>query len=246
MTASNSIAQHLYLLRLSTTSVPIGPDRTLEMSSGAYLIVTTDGRHILIDSGMPSDVPAPSNVPPARNEKSVLEHLADLGLRTTDIYTLICTHFDIDHCGHHDAFQNAEFVVQRTHLTLARSGAPRYAGARVHWDHPALRYRQIDGDKEFLPGITLLETSGHCPGHQSVLVRLPKTGPVLLAIDAVVMQRLFTVERKAWPTDDNEVQLRSSTQKLLDIVKNDNVALTIFGHDGDQWRTLKKSPEFYE
>jgi N-acyl homoserine lactone hydrolase len=34
---------------------------------------------------------------------------------------------------------------------------------------------------DHLPG----PTSGHVPGHQSVLVRLPQTGPVLLAIDAV-------------------------------------------------------------
>jgi N-acyl homoserine lactone hydrolase len=246
MSASDTTVQKLYLLQLSTTSVPVGSGRTLEMSSGAYLIVTNDGRHILVDTGMPADVPLPPYVPPPQNEKSVLEHLADLKLHPSDIDTVICTHFDIDHCGHHDAFPDAEFVVQRSHLTLARSGVSRYAGARAHWDHPALRYRQIDGDKELLPGITLLETPGHCPGHQSVLVRLPKTGPVLLAIDAVVMQRLFTIERKAWPTDDNETQLRASTQKLLDIVKMEHAALTVFGHDGDQWRSLKKSPAFYD
>ena len=43
----------------------------------------------------------------------------------------------------------------------------------------------VDGDTELLPGVTLIETSGHAPGHQSVLVRLPKTGAVLLVIDAV-------------------------------------------------------------
>ena len=78
-----------------------------------------------------------------------------------------------------------------------------------------------------------------------MLVRLPQTGPVLLAIDAVVMERLFTVERQAWPTDDNAEQLIASTQKLLDVVAHEGVALTVFGHDGLQWRTLKKSPEFY-
>jgi N-acyl homoserine lactone hydrolase len=246
MTATDTDVQRLYLLQLSTTSLPIGPGRTLEMSSAAYLIVTKDGKHILIDTGMPADVSLPPNVPPPQSEKSVLEHLSDLKLHPADIHTVICTHFDIDHCGHHDAFANAEFVVQRTHLTLARSGAPRYTGARSHWDHPGLRYRQFDGDKDLLSGIRLIETSGHCPGHQSVLVRLPKTSPVLLAIDAVAMERLFTVERKAWPTDDNEVQLRASTQKLLDIVKNEQVELTVFGHDGDQWRRLKRAPGFYE
>jgi hypothetical protein len=34
-------------------------------------------------------------------------------------------------------------------------------------------------------------TGGHVPGHQSVLVRLPETGPVLLAIDAVPAAAYF-------------------------------------------------------
>ena len=71
-------------------------------------------------------------------------------------------------------------------------------------------------------------------------------GPVLLAIDAVMMQRLFTHDRKAWPNDDNEEQLRSSTQKLLDLVEREHVPLVVFGHDGHQWQTLKKAPSYYD
>ncbi len=79
-----------------------------------------------------------------------------------------------------------------------------------------------------------------------MLVHLPQTGPVLLAIDAVVMQRLFTPDRKAWPTDDDEEQLRASTQKLLNLVEREHVTLVMFGHDGAQWKTLKKAPEYYD
>jgi N-acyl homoserine lactone hydrolase len=67
-----------------------------------------------------------------------------------------------------------------------------------------------------------------------------------LAIDAAVLQRTFTVDRKAWPTDDNEQQLRASTKKLLDLVKRERIKLVVFGHDGQQWKSLKKSPEFYD
>jgi N-acyl homoserine lactone hydrolase len=175
----------------------------------------------------------------------VLEHLSDLGLGPEEIDLLICTHFDVDHAGYHDAFPTAEFIVQRKHYELARSGHPRYATARAHWDHPALHYRLIDGDTELLPGLTLIETSGHAPGHQSVLVHLPQTGKVLLAIDAVVLQRLFTTDRKAWPLED-EQQLRASTRKLLDLVEREYVTHVIFGHDGQQWQTLKKAPASYE
>jgi N-acyl homoserine lactone hydrolase len=246
MTAHISTPQKLYLLQLSISTVPAGAGRTLEMVSGCYLIETGDGSHILIDSGLPADVQVPAGMPPAREKKDVIEHLSNLGLRPDDIDMLICTHFDVDHAGYHDAFANAELIVQRAHYKLARSGHPRFAAARAHWDHPALHYRLIDGDSELLPGLTLLETSGHTTGHQSVLVRLPQTGLVLLAIDAVMMQHVFTPDRVAWPTDENEAQLRASTRKLLALVEREHVALVVFGHDGSHWQTLKKAPEYYE
>lgn len=243
-TMSNEIPQRLYLMQLGVSTIPIKP-APLEMSSGCYLIQTSSGRNVLIDSGLPADYVPPSDAPPAREEKNVLEHLAELGLHPDDIDTLICTHFDVDHAGYHDAFTKAELIVQRVHYELARSGHPRYAGARAHWDSPALRYRLIDGDTEILPGLMLIETSGHAPGHQSVLVNLPQSGPVLLVIDAVVMERLFTPDRRAWPIEDEE-PLRASTRKLLDLVEREHVALVVFGHDGQQWQTLKKAPAFYE
>ncbi|HLH62660.1 MAG TPA: N-acyl homoserine lactonase family protein [Ktedonobacteraceae bacterium] len=243
---TNSMPQRLYLMQLSTTSIPLAAGQKLEMSSGCYLIQAAEGRNILIDSGLPADHTPPSGTPEAQNVKNVLEHLVDLNLTPDDIDLLVCTHFDVDHAGYHDAFPKAEFVVQRKHYALARSGHKRFAAARSHWDHPDLHYRLIDGDTELLPGLMLIETSGHTTGHQSVLVELPHTGKVLLAIDAVVMQRLFTPERKKWPTDDDEEQLRASTRKLLDVVEREHVSLVVFGHDGQQWQTLKKAPDYYD
>jgi N-acyl homoserine lactone hydrolase len=215
------------------------------MSLGCYLIQTNDAKNILIDTGIGPDAPLPPGTPRGRNASNVIEQLAALNLRAGDIDTVICTHFDMDHAGYNDAFLHAEHIVQREHYELACSGYQRLAHARSHWDHPSLRYRLVDGDTELLPGLTLLETSGHVAGHQSVLVRLPQTGAVLLAIDAVMMQHTFTRDRKPWPNDDNEAQLVASTIKLLDLVKRENVALVVFGHDGAQWQTLTKAPGYY-
>src|SRR5260221_392242 len=245
MTTTQAGPERLYLFQLGTTSIPM-PSGTLEMSSGCYLVQMSDGKHVLIDTGLPADHTPPPGMPPTEHESNVIAQLDRVGLRPDDIDLLICTHFDVDHAGYNDAFPQAELIVQRKHYELARSGHPRFASARPHWDHPALRYRLIDGDTELLPGLTLLETSGHTPGHQSVLLHLPQTGPVLLAIDAVVLQSLFTPERRSWPGDDNEEQLRASTRKLLDLVERERVALVIFGHDGQQWQALKKAPAYYE
>lgn len=216
------------------------------MSAGCYLVQMSDGKNILIDSGAPANYTLPGGTPQSAPMPNVIEQLATLQVRPADIDILICTHFDVDHAGYHDAFTEAQFIVQQKHYELARSGHKRYEAARTHWDHPALHYQFVDGDSEIFPGLTLIETSGHAPGHQSVLVNLPQTGPVLLVIDAVAMQNLFTPDRPAWPFDDNVEQLRASTKKLLDLAANQHVALVIFGHDGQQWKTLKRAPDSYE
>jgi N-acyl homoserine lactone hydrolase len=245
MTTSSPTPQRLYLMQLARATVPLGEGRVLPMVLVCYLVEMSDGTRILIDTGMADEGVA--NLPyPPEDAKNVLEQLADLNLTSDDIDIVIATHFDPDHVGFHEAFPKAEFIVQRQHYELAREGHPRFLNSRPHWDHTALKYRTVEGDTEILPGLTLIETSGHAPGHQSVLVKLPHTGTVLLAIDAVAQGSQFNVERVASQVDDNQEQLRASTQKLLDIAAREHVAFTVFGHDGGQWRTLKIAPEYYD
>lgn len=97
-----------------------------------------------------------------------------------------------------------------------------------------------------LPGLELIETSGHVPGHQSVLVRLPQTGPVLLAIDAIPAQRDLDPEKRLpSPYDMDEASVRASTRTLVELAQREQVKLIVHGHDAEQWKTLKKAPEFY-
>ena len=111
-----------------------------------------------------------------------------------------------------------------------------------------LPYRLVDGDVELVPGVELIETGGHVPGHQAVLVRLPQTGPVLLAIDAAALEADLDPDTRL---EDNGGDLdpagaRESARKLFDLVGREKVTLTIFGHDEKLWPTLKKAPEFYD
>src|SRR2546423_2810418 len=111
----------LYLIRLSVTSLPIASG-VLEMVTACYLVQMSDGKNILIDTGLPADYTPPPGTPPAEYETNVIEQLGALGLQPEDIDILVCTHFDPDHVGYNDAFPNAELVVQRKHYELARSG----------------------------------------------------------------------------------------------------------------------------
>ncbi len=205
-----------------------------------YLIQTDDGTNVLVDTGFPLDR--------AGEENFVVNRLASVGVAPGDINYVVATHLDPDHAGAHDQFPDAEFVVQRAHYEAAQSRRhDRFEQMRQHWDRPELRYRQVDGDTELLPGIELIESGGHVPGHQSVLVRLPNTGPVLLAIDAISRAtHLDPDTRPIGPYDTDEEATRASTRKLVELAQREGVALIVHGHDAEQWKTLKKAPDYYD
>ena len=158
----------------------------------------------------------------------------------SDIDTVISTHYDFDHAGNHGAFTEAQYIVQRAHHEDA-PGNPRYADIRDQWDQPLARIRLVDGDTELLPGLELIETSGHVPGHQSVLLRLPKTGTVLLTVDAVSFREWFVRDRADDGSDPDAAAIRASTNKLLDLVEREKVGLVIFGHDVEQWARAEEA-----
>ncbi len=236
---SQNAVQRLYLME-------VGIMPHYEIPIVCYLVQTGDGKNILIDSGLPEIMPEEEK--DFENGQDVIVQLASIGLKPDDIDTVISTHYDIDHAGRHAAFTNAQYVVQRVHHLDAASN-PRFAANRPQWDQPIERIRLVDGDTELLPGLELIETSGHVPGHQSVLLRLPKTGAILLPVDAVPFAEGFTRDEQDNGSGDSNpdaAATRASTTKLLDLVEREHIGLVIFGHDKEQWETLKKVPEFYE
>lgn len=222
----------LYFLRLGT--VP-----KLGAPVPGYLIRCPDGTNVLVDTGA-----APGGQIQVGPEDDPVARLAAIGVAPADVHYVICSHLDPDHAGNHDRFPDAEFVIQEEHLALARSGSvPRLLAASQHWDAPGLRYRTVSGDTELLPGIELIESSGHVGGHQSVLVRLPGRGPVLLAVDAIPMGAALDADtRPIFPFDLEEDRVRASTKKLVALAEAEG-ALLVRGHDAEQWATL---PAFVE
>ncbi len=233
---SQNTPQRLYLMQ-------VGDMPEYQIPIVCYLVQTGDGKNILVDSGLPEIMPEGETE--FENGRDIIEQLASIGLKPDDIDTVISTHYDIDHAGRHAAFTKAQYVVQHVHHLDAASN-PRFAANRPQWDQPMERIRLVDGDTELLPGLELIETSGHVPGHQSVLVRLPKTGAILLTIDAVNFSADFTRDKQDDGSNPDAEAIRASTIKLLDLVEREHIGLVIFGHDMGQWETLKKAPEFYE
>ena len=226
----------LYLLKLAEI-------KGLGAPVPGYVIVGPDGSVVLVDTGPPP--PAPHARLPLLPGEPVTRQLARLGITPGDVRYVICTHLDPDHSGGHDLFPGAEFVIQRSHLAAARSGAvDRLLLTRQNW--AGAGFMEIDGDTELLPGVELIASGGHVPGHQSVLVRLPRTGPVLLAADAIPMEACRDPDtRPMTPFDLDPGAVRASTRRLVELAESEK-ALLIYGHDAVQWPTLATTPAHYD
>lgn len=233
----------LYIMQLAISEAGV--------PAPGYLIMTDDGKNVVIDTGFGPDMVGQGGGTFSVQESDlILAQLENIGVAAGEVDYLVATHFDRDHAGYLSAFPDAEIVVQRAHYeaVTAPDAHPRFSATREQWGEAGRKYRFVDGDTELLPGIELIETSGHVPGHQSVLVRLPKTGPVLLAIDAMprALGAHTAATRPVGQADMDEASVRASTQKLLDLIERESVTLVVYGHDADEWKKLRKAPDYYE
>jgi N-acyl homoserine lactone hydrolase len=91
----------------------------------------------------------------------------------------------------------------------------------------------------------MIFTRGHSPGHQSFLIRLPNTGPVLLTVDAAYTRDHW--EERALPgLVCSSVDAASSVRKLRRIAEATG-AMAVTGHDPETWPAFKHAPaSFYD
>jgi N-acyl homoserine lactone hydrolase len=173
----------------------------------------------------------PENAPEAQ--------LALVGLGPGDVTELVLTHGDIDHVGDAAAFPAATIVVSRAEH---EAGPPRYFGDMRPLAWPEGAYRLVEGDEELAPGVTLLSTPGHSPGHLSLLVRLREAGAVVLAGDAISRERELETGLNGGASDPE--QARASAFALLELARSEQ-ALLVYGHDPLKRSTVRLAPAVY-
>lgn len=222
--------------RTGLTSIPIP----------ALLVETADARY-LVDTGMPDSLidntgPLAEGVeifPRMKSADSIIEQLRLLGLATRDITRVINTHLHFDHAGGNAHFVHQPILIQEAALDAARAaGAAGWPG----WDVPGLRYETIRGDYHVCDGLDLLLTPGHTPGHQSVLVSLDDGQRLLFSGDAVYTGTNWTEDALGAMVDP--VAGRASVERLRREAALPSTTL-IFGHDAEQWATLRHPPDWY-
>ena len=117
--------------------------------------------------------------------------LAAAGAHPEEIATVILTHLHYDHAGNNQLFPRARFFVQREELRYAL--APTSFDATAYFapslgitpDYLGTKFELLDGDAQIADGVRVITTSGHTPGHQSVLVDTA-AGRYCIAGDAVM------------------------------------------------------------
>ena len=131
-----------------------------------YLVRHLDGL-LLFDTGF-------SPIDPDTRERyqpqavNVEQALAGIRLRPADIDVVVNCHLHADHGGGNAAFPGTPIYVQRPELEAA--GEPDYTNAAHTHDFAGARLEVLDGPAEPLPGIRVIPTPGHSPGHQSLAV----------------------------------------------------------------------------
>lgn len=180
-----------------------------------------------------------------------VEQCRSVGVEPEDVRFVLQSHLHLDHTGAIGRFPRAQHIVQRAEYEYAFRphwfSAPAYI--RADFDRPGLNWKFLGGemtDYFDLFGddvIKTIFTPGHSPGHQSVLVTLPNTGPMLLTIDAA-----YTMDHwnnKALPgLVVSSADAADSVEKLHRLVEKTG-AMVVTGHDPVQWEDWRKAPSSF-
>jgi N-acyl homoserine lactone hydrolase len=257
---ASSGAQRLYVLYCGEAQIPdVSPwspgfnvGQAAVFSDNCYLI-----RHgnewMLWDSGYPDSlVDKPEGIVGPRStalrKRTLVTQLAEIGVAPEQVTRLAFSHSHGDHVGNGNLFTAATLYIQKAEYAAAFGSEPaKYGFAPATYDRlRSSRVVQLDGDFDVFGdgSVRILATPGHTPGHQSLLVRLPQTGAVVLSGDAAHFEENFIKRRVPGFNFDKEQSLQSM-DKLDRIVKQERGQLWI-NHDAAQNAAIAHSPKFYQ
>jgi N-acyl homoserine lactone hydrolase len=169
-------------------------------------------------------------------DRTVVEQLADGGLKPADVDILGISHSHADHTGQAALFPASRLIIGKADFDSTKGqddpfGPWRKAGARVTTTEADL---DIFGDGSvvayFLPG--------HTPGHMALLVRL-KSGPVLLSGD--VVHGHDTLDLKAVPTFNSDRADSIASMERFERLARETGAKVIIQHE---LQDIAKLPAF--
>jgi glyoxylase-like metal-dependent hydrolase (beta-lactamase superfamily II) len=170
------------------------------LSNGCYLI--RHGKDFLLwDAGLPSTLLGkPVDNQPISPTLSVdlPTQLARLGIRPADITRLALSHYHFDHAGQAATFPKATLLIGAADWTALRSNRKPFGAEPAllaPWLSGKGKVDPVEGDRDVFGdgSVVMLSTPGHTPGSAALLVRLPKTGPVILSGDVAHLEAQWSL-----------------------------------------------------
>ena len=180
--------------------------------------------------------------------RPLLPQLAAAGYRPADVTYLALSHYHSDHTANANAFAASTWIVQRAEREFMFREKPE--GIIRPESYNALRSaktRLLNNEDLDVFGdgtVRILSTPGHTPGHQTLFVRLPKTGPVVLSGDLYHYPEERTTGRVPG-FEFNVDQTKASRAKVDALMKRTGARLWI-EHDIATHAALPYAPKFVE
>jgi glyoxylase-like metal-dependent hydrolase (beta-lactamase superfamily II) len=218
-----------------------------------YLVVHPKGTlmwdvGVIPDSAFKGDG-KPVTQGPSTVDKPLLPQLAAVGYTPADIDYLALSHYHSDHTANANAFAaRSTWLVRLAERDMMFNPPQGAIVQTASFDRLKTAKTKILNDDEydvFGDGTVVIKSApGHTPGHQVLLLKLKKFGPLLLAGDLYHFPEEKTMNRVP-DFDFNAEQTRKSRADIDAYVKKHKAQMWI-EHDAATNAKLKKAPEFYE
>jgi glyoxylase-like metal-dependent hydrolase (beta-lactamase superfamily II) len=226
------------------------------MFTPCYLIVHPRGT-LIWDTGEIPDrdfkAPGPTTAGVFSITKPLLPQLAAVGYTPTDITYLALSHYHGDHSANANAFASSIWIVQK--IEREAMFAPPSPGQRGPNAPNLAFFGELDKSKTLLlnsedhdvfgDGTVVIKfTPGHTPGHQSLFLKLVKTGPVILTGDLYHYPE--EMKLKIVPASDFNKEQTAKSREMIEAFAKTAGAQIWIQHDATGSAKLNKSPEYYD
>lgn len=214
----------------------------LVLSDNCYLIKHRTG-YLLWDTGYPDALvgrPVTGPVGTASRAKTLASQLEQIGVAPSAVAFVGISHTHGDHVGNVGLFAASRILIQAAEYDWA------FAAGRTPPFAATIPVEKLAGDRDVFGdgSVVIFATPGHTPGHQSLLVRLPTTGALVLSGDAVHFRSNWDARRVPVQNFDGP-QTVSSMQRIDETLARNKATLWI-NHDKPQSASLRYAPAFYE
>ena len=159
----------------------------------AYVIRHPDGL-VLFDTGIGEGHEEAERRYHPIVRRPLREALSAVGVAMGDVRAIANCHFHLDHCGGNPSFPGTPIFAQRVEYDASHS--LDYTLPEIV-DFEGAKLELHDGDADVFPGLRIIPTPGHTPGHQSLLVET-RDGRVLIAGQAMNDASEYGRAQLAW------------------------------------------------